>query len=377
MRIALVSEHVNPLDDTCSRQHLHLRELAAGLARLDGVEVTVHSRRYDLAAPDEVTSADGYQVVHLAPAQPRPADDATPQLGPFAVGLAARWRRQRPDVVHAHHWTSGLAALLASRDMTVPVVQTFHGLGPAGVETPRVLAERLVGRRVDHVLATSSDEVDQLVAHRVPRATITLVPYGVDAELFTPDQPDASTRARHHQLLAVGPPTAERGMDDLVAAVARVPAAELVIVGAAEHPEAERLRALARRLGADGRLRLTCHLPRAELATMIRRADLVVSTPWADASGLVALEAMACATAVVATDVGGLADAVVHGVTGEHVPARRPDKLTATLARLVADPVSLEKYGTAGRDRALSRYQWDRVVADTERVYRAVVGAFV
>lgn len=359
MRVALVSENAAGVER--GRRHLYVAELAAGLTRL-GEDVTLHT-------------------------------SGPPEPGEFAATLTEAWRRRPPDVVHAHGWTAGMAALLAVRgvrdrggrgaSMPLPVVQTFHGLDaaaassrePLGGVPQRVHIERLVGRRADRVLATSSAEADALVAMRVPRSRVTVVPYGVDCELFTPLPPGVGRGRRTFRVLAVGRPTPGSGLGDVIAAVAKVPNAELLVVGGPPTAELDgdpgvgRLRGYAERTGLCGRLRLTGYLPRAELASIMRRADVVVCMPWRDSSGLVALEAMASGTAVVASDVGGLRDVVVHGVTGELVRPRRPERLAATLARLAADDVSREKYGTAGRDRALSRYQWDRIVAETVRAY--------
>lgn len=391
LRIALVSEHASPLladRPAGGARHQYVAELAAGLARL-GNQVTVHTRADDPSRPVEVPAVGGYLVLHAVTSSvPQVPYKEMPRFGEFAAVLAAAWRRDRPDVVHAHGWTSGMAALLAARELDVPLVQTYHGLEAgapghrAGGGWPqRMLVERLVGRRADHIVATCEDEVAQLMAMRVPRSRVVVVPYGVDCGLFTPALPRPGRRSQPTRLLAVGRLVPEEGMGDLVAAVAKVPACELVIAGGPlaaaldTDPTARRLRLLGERTGAAGRVRLVGQLPRTELATLMRLADVVACVPWHRSSGLVALEAMASGTAVVASDVDGLRDIVVPGVTGELVEPRRLTQLAATLARLTVDPVSLESYGAAGRDRAQSRFQWARLTAETARVYHRVVTA--
>ena len=122
------------------------------------------------------------------------------------------------------------------------------------------------------------------------------------------------------------------------------------------------------------RVRLLGEVPRTELPPLLRSADVVVCAPWHEPSGIVALEAMACGVPVVATAVGALADTVVDSATGLLVPPKRPDRLAGAIRQLLVEPFWREAYGTAGADRASSRYSWDRIAADTEAVYRQVLG---
>src|SRR5207342_929526 len=142
------------------------------------------------------------------------------------------------------------------------------------------------------------------------------------------------------------------------------PAGEL-----AGDPEARRLTALAERAGVAGRVRLLGRVGRGDLPSLYRSADLVVNVPWYEPFGIVPLEAMACGVPVVASAVGGLVDTVVDGVTGAHVPPRRPGLLAAALAGLLADPERRADLGAAGSLRARRRYGWDRIARSTLEVY--------
>src|SRR5689334_20315146 len=134
MRIAMVSEHANPLavlgDVDAGGQNVHVAELSAALCR-HGHDVTVYTRRDDRRQPVSVRAEAGYRVVHLAagPPQPVPKDELLPHMDMFAQQLANRLRRNPPDVIHAHFWMSGIVASLVGRQLAVPVVQTFHALG--------------------------------------------------------------------------------------------------------------------------------------------------------------------------------------------------------------------------------------------------------
>ena len=130
---------------------------------------------------------------------------------------------------------------------------------------------------------------------------------------------------------------------------------------------------MAASCGVSDRVRFLGPVPRDEVPTLLRSADAVVCAPWYEPFGIVALEAMACARAVVATAVGGMQDTVVHGVTGLHVPPRRPDALAAALRDLLTSPTLPAAFGSAGRARVMARYTWERVAAATERVYDEVL----
>jgi glycosyltransferase involved in cell wall biosynthesis len=394
MRIDLVSEHASPLAALggvdAGGQNVHVAELAAGLARR-GHEVTVHTRRDDAALPERVTTDAGYDVAHVSAGPPvaLPKDELLPHMPAFAEHLRARWVVEPPDVVHAHFWMSGLAAVGAADSLLrpVPVLQTFHALGSvkrrhqgAADTSPesRIELERGLCRTVTHVLATCSDEVFELRRLGLPSDRASIVPCGVDTSVFTPRGTVAPGSGRP-RLLVLGRLVERKGQDDAVRALTAVPDAELVVVGgppAGEldaDPEVRRLRYVAEQAGVADRLLFTGAVARSDVPAWLRSADVVLAVPWYEPFGITPLEAMACGRPVVATAVGGLVDSVADGVTGELVPPRNPERLGAVLAALLADEERRTAYGAAGVRRARARYRWSRVVADTEAVYRQVV----
>jgi glycosyltransferase involved in cell wall biosynthesis len=391
MRIELVSEHASPLAAIggvdAGGQNVHVAALAAGLAQR-GHQVTVHTRRDDESLPERVVTQDGYNVAHVPAGPPRelPKDELLPYMTEFARVLREQWTAAPPDVVHAHFWMSGLAAVEAAADLPTPVLQTFHALGSVkrrhqGAADPsppsRIDLERGLCRDVDHVVATCSDEVFELRRLGLPHDRATIVPCGVDTSVFTPRGPVAP-RSERPRLLVLGRLVERKGQDDAVRALRWVPDAELVVVGGPPadamdaDPEVRRLRAIAVEEGVADRLVLTGAVPRADVPAWVRSADVVLAVPWYEPFGITPLEAMACGRPVVATAVGGLQDSVVDGVTGDLVPPRDPATLGAALAALLADDERRAAYGAAGMRRARARYRWSRVVADTESVYRQV-----
>ncbi|WP_156763651.1 glycosyltransferase, partial [Mycobacterium scrofulaceum] len=177
------------------------------------------------------------------------------------------------------------------------------------------------------------------------------------------------------RIVSVGRLVPRKGFDTLIRALPRVPGAELVIVGGpaksdfAADPEARHLQRLAAQLGVADRVRLLGAVTRHEMPALLRSADVVACTPWYEPFGIVPLEAMACGVPVVATAVGGIRDTVVDDVTGRLVPPRDPVSLGDAIAALLGDHARRVALGAAGRERARSRYTWDRVAADTERIY--------
>lgn len=405
LRVAMISEHASPLATLggvdAGGQNLHVAELSAALAR-QGHEVRVYTRRDRIRVPSMVELADGVTVVHVpaGPAEPIGKDSLLPYMGDFGAWVGRQWQDGTwvPDVVHAHFWMSGLAAVRAGRALGVPVVQTYHALGTIkkrfqGLKDTspreRIGYERALGRAVHRVVAQCRDEVRELVRLGVPRSRISVIPSGVDLDRFTPEGPAAPREPGRPRILTVGRLVERKGYAELIQAMRLVPKAECVIVGGPpaadlsaepllptpEHSLARELLALARKCRVAGRVRLVGAVPREEMPLWYRSADIVVCAPWYEPFGLTPLEAMACGVPVVATAVGGLTDTVVDELTGELVPPRDPAALGQTLRTLLDDPVRRLAYGTAAVDRVRQCYSWDRTAAQLATIYAAVGAA--
>ncbi|WP_225827414.1 glycosyltransferase [Streptomyces naphthomycinicus] len=390
-RVAMVSEHASPLaalgGPDAGGQNVYVAQVARQLAR-KGYRVTVYTRRDSAGLPDRVTLIDGVQVVHVpaGPPAPVPKDELLPHMAEFGHFLARQWTQSPPDVVHAHFWMSGLAALAGARGLGIPVVQTYHALGTVkkryqgGADTSppqRLAIEEAIGQECAGIIATCSDEVSELKAMGVPEDRISVVPCGVDPDQFTPSARTRPPGARK-RLLAVGRLVPRKGFDRAIRTLAGLPDAELLVAGGPEadllggEPEAARLYAVAGEYGVADRVTLLGGVGRARMPRLMSSADLVLSLPLYEPFGIVPLEAMACATPVVATAVGGQLDTVVDGTTGLLVPADDDYDLGALVRGLLADPDRLARYGAAGRTRVLAHYTWDRVADGVAEVYGAV-----
>jgi glycosyltransferase involved in cell wall biosynthesis len=391
----MVSEHASPLAALggvdAGGQNVHVAALSEHIARC-GARVVVHTRREDAAIPRQVRFAPGVVVDHVdaGPPEPVPKDELLPHMDDFANELFRSWRRDQPDLVHAHFWMSGLAALRAARALGVPVVQTFHALGVVKRRhqgdrdtspRPRAAIEEMISRKADRIIATCSDEVFELRRLGADASHISVVPCGVDLSLFRPDGPVAPRSPGRMRLLYVGRLVERKGIADIVSALAALPDVELLIAGGPDRRgiaadlEARRLTTIAAAAGTADRVHLLGRVARTDLPALMRSADAVISVPWYEPFGIVPLEAMACGVTVVASAVGGLVDSVVDGVTGVQVPARSPTALASALGHLLADADRRARLGRAGAARARRRYGWARVASSTLDVYRPLTRA--
>ncbi|HEY3534372.1 MAG TPA: glycosyltransferase [Pedococcus sp.] len=395
MRVDMVSEHASPLATLggadAGGQNVHVAALAEHLARR-GHTVRVYTRR-DAPAdrlPERRELCPGVEVVHVpaGPPQPLPKDDLYPLMDEFGRWLELDWRRHgRPDVVHAHFWMSGLAALQAARAAGVPVALTFHALGSvkrrhqgAADTSPevRVGHERALASGVDLVVATCADEVAELRALGGPLAAVEVIPCGVDTTLFRPGpvpaDPDGS-----RMVLAVGRMVERKGFDIVVRALADVPDATLVVVGGppaeelGRDAEACRLREVARECGVLDRVHLVGGLAHDRLPELYRSAQVVVSTPWYEPFGITPVEAAACGRPFVGSAVGGLLDTVQHRRTGLLVPPRDPAAVAAALRELLDNPQWAGRLGEQAARRAHATYGWPQVAQRTEEALAGAV----
>lgn len=395
MKIALVAQHAAPAPGDSGQQagDPRLVELSRSLAR-KGHRVTVYARRRSASLPERTELERGVRIEYIGPADhckaDRPDDaELLAQVPAFSHPLHDRWRRDRPDVVHALRWTSGLAALAAARDLQVPVVQSFGSLGvaerrhrviPRDAGTERIRLEPAIGRSASAVVAGSTDEESDLARLGVPRRSIKVVPCGVDTDEFTPEGP-AAARGELHRLVTVTDLAEQDALGTLLHAMSKVPGAELIVAGGPPRDALRgdlayrRLAGLADSLGLTGRVFFAGEVGRAALPPLLRSADLLVSVGEYEPSATTAVQAMACGTPVIASAVGGQVDAVVDGTTGILVPPGRPALLAQRIRQVLGHPMLLEAFSMAATDRARSRYSWDRIAHETLAVYDSALDA--
>jgi D-inositol-3-phosphate glycosyltransferase len=397
MKIALVAQDATPLRPRAGSgpdsDDIGLSELTRMLASR-GHQVTIYAQKHQPDLPDTAELHHGVRVEHID-AGPVPASDEQRDPGllervpAFSGPLRSRFHHERPDVAHALSWTNGLAALAAAREAGIPVVQEFSSLGITerrerterrgrveanGADAARIRLEPAIGRSAAAVVATHSAEVSHLANLGVRRSSIRVVPWGVNTETFTPEGPVAERNSRP-RLLTVADLTEREALETLLRALTRVPGAELLVVGGPDRGVLSSdkayadLAAFTGTLGISDRVLFTGAMEHWLMPSLLRSADLVVSTCQYEPTGTTSLQAMACGTPVLAPPVAGHADAVVDGTTGILIQPGRPALLAQRIRQLLAHPMLIEAYGVAAADRARSRYSWDRIAGETLAVY--------
>jgi D-inositol-3-phosphate glycosyltransferase len=399
MKIALITDRLfvpEPTDAYPGDPSRRVLSLARALAERDQ-EVTVYARR-ESAARGRPARFPGVSVelVEAGPRRPLSGEMLLPHIALFADQLADRWRREAPDVVHAHLWTAGVAAVAGARGLGIPVAVSLSSLtadappgrrrkaaGPAGNGARKRMEASLV-RSAQAVLADGTDEAASLVRltaspHGTPAASIKVVPPGVDTGVFRPDGP-AARRGDRPRLLVVAPPGDQPELATVLHALTELPDPELVVAGGPARSRLRRdpgyraLTGLARRLGVADRVTCTGAVRETDMPGLMRAADVLVHLTADRGSATVPVEAMACGTPVIAAATGPLPDAVIHDNTGFLVPPDSPAALVHRIRQLLANPMLLEGYGIAAAIRARDRFSWQRIGRETLAVYEALRG---
>jgi D-inositol-3-phosphate glycosyltransferase len=399
-RVALLSVHTSPLAQPGTGDgggmNVYVRALATALARA-GVECDVVTRAEhpDLAPIVEVEP--GFRVVHLAVGAPRqlPKHELLGLTDELTAAVLAHTQTAGVDygVLHANYWISGAVGHQLKHALDRPLVSTFHTLArvkaEAGIDDDpfeRTKVEHDVIACSDLVLASTTEERDQLVAHYgALEERIEIVPPGVDHERFSPGPAGSRVASRRTLglsdgplLLFVGRIQPLKGLRLAISCLAELddPRATLVVVGGPSGPdgpgELARLHEQARTSGVADRVRFVAPQPHDRLSEYYRAADVCLVPSRTESFGLVALEAAACGTPVVAANVGGLRSLVDDGLTGYLVDGRVPADYAEPVARLLADPELAAEMGARAEMRS-RRYAWSIAAARLRRLYADLV----
>lgn len=383
----MISVHGCPLarlgEKDAGGMNVYVRELSRGLGRL-GVSVDVFTRCQTLG-PTEITPiGDGVRVIHLEAGEPRyiPKNELFAFLPQFLTHLEDFRRSEglHYDVVHGHYWLSGWVGLRLRRMWGAPLVQMFHTLGmlkntvarsTAEMEpTLRIAGERDVVAGADCLIAANPVEYGHLVdLYGADPHKIRIVPCGVDIDLFRP-VPRSEARARlgldsGQYVLFVGRLEALKGVDVLIDAVSLLvqqgSGVRLLIAGGnLDGDVAQKLRARVARLRLTETVRFLGPVEQVDLPAYYSAADVCAMPSFYESFGMVAIEAMACGTPVVASRAGGLQFTVRDGETGFLTPPGDAPALARALGAILNDTALRDRLGQAAV-LAAQEYSWDQV----------------
>lgn len=388
--LAVLSLHSSPLAQPgtgdSGGMNVYVRELAASLAQA-GVGTTVYVRRWADHLPEEVAVEPGFRVVHLDAGPVDLPKEKLPEVVPeFTEHLISRLHRSPVDLLHANYWLSGVVGHRVKHRLDLPLVSTFHTLARVKAETGdpeperRVDAEAEVIGCSDVIVANSTEEASQLERlYGADPTRIEIVPPGVEHAFFSPGDRRGARGAlgldlHAPMLLFAGRIQPLKGLRVAVGALASLdrPDARLVVVGGPSGAEGEaelvRVRALADRLGVAHRIQFVDPQPHHLLSSWYRAADVVLVPSRSESFGLVALEAAACGTPVVAAAVGGLRTLVEHGRTGLLVEDRSAEAFAAAVSQIIDDPARGAALGAEAAIRARS-FTWSTAAARLRRIY--------
>jgi D-inositol-3-phosphate glycosyltransferase len=406
-RVAVLSVHTSPLDQPgtgdSGGMNVYVRAVAQRLATR-GVAVDVFTRCRGGVDHDVKSLGPGIRVVSVkaGPCDVLPKADLQRYLPEFVGGVlrVAHEDGRGYDIVHSHYWLSGWVGRAIRSSLGVPLVASFHTLGKvknyslARGEPPespvRVAAEQAVIEEADRVLAPTPTEAAQLVGlYRADPGAVRLVPPGVDHLLFSPGDRAAARASLHLSGLRLalfvgrlqphkGPDVAIRTLAEAIARDTEV-AGDLVlaIVGGPSGPEkgaeVARLLELASALGVSDRVMLFPPQPQSKLVDFYRAADVVLVPSRSESFGLVALEAQACGTPVVAADVGGLPFVVADGRSGYLVEGHDPADHADRLIQILREPRLQSALGDEAVSQALG-FTWEATADQMVAIYDEVLG---
>lgn len=398
--------HTSPLDQAgtgdAGGMNIYVCESAQQMAA-QGIAVDIFTRRANHEHPDIVDLGNGVRVIHLnvGPVDGVKKEDLPtliPQLS--AAFKEALSGQTHYDLIHSHYWISGKVAMPVADELKIPLVHTMHtmarvkNLNLAEGEIPepmiRVQGESQVVAAADALIANTDAEAASLVTlYEACPDNVSVVSPGVNLQTFTAGQGKIAARKNlghavdGHVIAFVGRIQPHKGPEILIRAIAEMvghspqlkPDLSVLIVGGASgsnSAEVDRLRELVQWLGISEIVKFEPPVERSQLANYYRAADLVCVPSYSESFGLVALEAQACGTPVVASAVGGLRTAVADGISGVLVDGHDPRAWSSVLARLLQEPQRRVLLSMGALEHA-SHFGWNATARGTLDIYDRVL----
>ena len=414
LNIAMLSYHTCPLATLGGKDtggmNVYVRDLTQSLGR-SGIHVDVYTRSQDEHVPHILHDLGyGNRVVHIpaGPETPLPKKTLAEHIPAFSqeiLGLSKRKSLQY-DIIHSNYWMSGLAAKSLKREWNVPIIHMFHTLSQMKNQVARDDSEiegsyRLDGeydilRNADQIIAATQAEKEQLISlYQANENKIAIIPPGVDTSRFYPIPTEEAKdyigiRPEDRMILFVGRIEPLKGIETLIRAISIIRDSEvmidcphhLVIIGGEPdlsknciNSEMARIQKLSRDMGLEDLVIFLGKRDQDTLPYYYSAAEIVVVPSHYESFGMVALEAMACGTPVIASQVGGLAYLVQDGNTGFFVQDGNPQDLSARLKQLICQDELRYDFGKQAYLYAQD-YSWDKIAKIIVNKYRDVISEY-
>lgn len=406
-RIALISEHASPLamlgGVDSGGQNVYVGEIAKNLI-VFGYDVDVFTRRDSTLLPELAEWVNGVRIIHVPAGSPEylRKEDLLPFMGDFTSYMVDFCQKegQSYDLIHANFWMSGLVAANIKKVLGIPFVVTFHALGKVrrlyqgdADQFPdrRFAIEERIINEADRIIAECPQEEEDLIRfYNADPSKITIVPGGFDPGQFWPIGKILARVAlgldpNEKVILQLGRMVPRKGVDAVIYGFAQLLktsdfSAKLLVVGGESDdpdpnitPEIGRLKAIAQSENIEEKVIFVGRRGREALKLYYSAADLFITTPWYEPFGITPVEAMACGTPVIGSNVGGIKFTVRDGETGYLVPANNPDAIAERIAYLYQHPKLMNVLRQQAIQRANDLFTWQKVTDSIADLYEKVI----
>lgn len=404
-RIAFISEHASPMAQLggadSGGQNVYVAELAGQLVK-KGYEIDVFTRWENSGLPQSINYHPGLRVIHIeaGPVEQIPKEELLPYMDEFTAGMLdfIQVERITYDLIHANFFMSGLVAMNLNEKLNIPFVITFHALGRVRkmhqkeadrFPEERIMIEEQLVRKASLIIAECPQDKEDLInLYLADPDRICMVPCGFNPQEFFPMDKKLSRTALELDendkiILQLGRMVPRKGVDNVIRSIPllddSLKQVKLLIVGGdTEVPdfnankELKRLKDLATELNVAGQVIFIGSREREQLKVYYDAADVFVTTPWYEPFGITPLEAMACATPVIGSEVGGIKYSVVDGKTGFLVPPNAPKVLADRISLLLNNKDLLSNMGEWALKHVCANFTWEMVADQISEQYENI-----
>jgi D-inositol-3-phosphate glycosyltransferase len=406
-KVAFISEHASPLallgGADSGGQNVYVDQVARQLVN-QGYEVDVFTRWEDSALGQVVEYAPGIRVVHVlaGPQKQIPKENIFQFMDEFASEMISFIDSSKItyELIHAHFWMSGYVAALIKNILNIPFVITFHALGKVrrmhqgtadGFPESRAGIEEMIAREASAIIAECpQDKEDLMVLYFAEEEKIKVIPCGFDRSEFYPmsgrkAKIDLGLDPQERIVLQLGRMVPRKGVDNVIRSIAsllnikNIPIRLMVVGGESDDPdpdktpEISRLKKIAEEGNILDKVTFVGRRSRDQLKLFYNAADVFVSTPWYEPFGITPLEAMACGTPVIGSNVGGIKYSVSHGNTGFLVPPKEPEILARRILEIVDDKALYRTLSLKAISHVNKFFTWETVAHDIVDLYNRVI----